>query len=97
MSNNALDVYDTLEDRSTMIQVSQDLMSAVTRIVIIVDAIVCDHFLLSKSKVSTIFPSCRCRGLIYTISLDFFYIPLVIRRLFTTTKYGSRCRKHLAN
>lgn len=59
MSNNALDVYDTIEDRSTMIQVAQDLGAAVTRIVIIVDSIVCDHFLLSKSKVRTIFPNYR--------------------------------------
>lgn len=52
MANNTLDVYDTLDDRSAMIQVAQDLLTAVTRIVVIADAVVCDHFLIAKNKVS---------------------------------------------
>lgn len=52
MANNTLEIYDTLDDRTTIIQVARDLATAVTRGVVIVDAIVCDHFLLSKNKVS---------------------------------------------
>lgn len=52
MANNTLDIYDTLEDRTTIIQVGRDLATAVTRSVGIVDAIVCDHFQAAKSKVS---------------------------------------------
>lgn len=59
MANNTLDVYDTLEDRSTMIQVSQDLLTTVTRIVVIADAVVCDHFLIAKNKVSFVQQLCQ--------------------------------------